>query len=103
MQRIEGIFHFTVEHFYSFEYLNEHEELFSPSLNELISYWYLTLTDYNFELMRYLKETQIIVDKVTYQNKSIILDPYIVQKVSKSESLGQQLTKNEILTYLCPL
>jgi len=51
MHKIEGISHFSIEHFYTFDYLEDYNELLDPSYPALISHWHDTLNGYN-SLMR---------------------------------------------------
>lgn len=43
MYRIEGVSHFTIDHFFNFDYLRNYEQLLSPSIDMLIDQWYTTL------------------------------------------------------------
>ena len=47
MYRIEGISHFAIEHFYTFEYMNEDQNLVDSTEQELLNHWYATFTGYN--------------------------------------------------------
>ena len=47
MYRIEGISHFTIEQFYTFNYLKPYTEENDPTLDSLMDTWYGTITGYN--------------------------------------------------------
>lgn len=51
LHRVEDISHFSVEHFYSFNYLESYNELLDPSYPDLINHWHDTFNNYN-SLMR---------------------------------------------------
>ena len=53
MYRIEGISHFTITNFYTFNYLNYNsDEIDSdPTDDQLIAQWYGTFTGYNSVLL----------------------------------------------------
>ena len=44
MYRIEGISHFTIENFYTFDYLTSYSELYQPSEEDLITHWHTTIS-----------------------------------------------------------
>ena len=51
MYRIEGISHFAIEHFYTFDYMSEDQNLIDSTEQELLNYWYATFTGYNKMLL----------------------------------------------------
>ena len=54
MYRIEGISHFTLENFYTFDYLNDNADLTDDSMTELNTEWYTTISGYNTVLREQL-------------------------------------------------
>ena len=52
MYRIEGISHFTIENFYTFEYMSTDTNLEQSSETELLNYWYDTFVGYNNNLLQ---------------------------------------------------
>jgi len=52
MYRIEGISHFTIENFYTFEYMSTDANLEQSSETELLNYWYDTFVGYNNNLLQ---------------------------------------------------
>ena len=59
MYRIEGISHFTIENFYSFQYMNEETGLFDDATEtELVNHWFATFTGYNLYMLQQLTLSQ---------------------------------------------
>ena len=87
MYRIEGISHFTIEKFYTFEYLNDNADLTDYSLTELNTEWYSTITSYNTLLLDQLNLNYVKLDWAQDQNSDVDLSNYINNRVSDSEKL----------------
>jgi len=47
LHRIEGISHFTIDKFYSFDYLNSYAVQNDPTYVQLISHWHDVMNGYN--------------------------------------------------------
>ena len=58
MYRIEGISHFVIENFYTFEYINDNENLVNASEQEVLNYWYSTFINYNDNMLAQLAKSQ---------------------------------------------
>ena len=52
MYRVEGISHFAIENFYTFDYLSSYDTTEKPTLDELTNKWYTTFTNYNTILLK---------------------------------------------------
>jgi len=50
MYRIEGISHFTIEQFYTFDYLNSYVTLYNPTFDVTLNQWYTTFIGYNTQM-----------------------------------------------------
>ena len=57
MYRIEGISHFAIEHFYTFEYMKDDQNLVDSTEQELLDYWYETFTGYNKKMLSQLTKS----------------------------------------------
>ena len=51
MYRIEGISHFTIDNFYTFDYLNDYAHKSTPSLQKLTEQWHTTFAEYDATLL----------------------------------------------------
>ena len=87
MYRIEGISHFTIEKFYTFEYLNDNADLTDYSLTELNTEWYSTITSYNTLLLDQLNLNYVKLDWAQDQNSDVDLSNYINNRVSTTQKL----------------
>ena len=87
MYRIEGISHFTIEKFYTFEYLNDNADLTDYSLTELNTEWYSTITSYNTLLLDQLNLNYVKLDWAQDQNSDVDLSNYINNRVSATQKL----------------
>jgi len=50
MYRIEGISHFIIEQFYTFDYLQSYVTLNNPTVDAIINEWYTTFIGYNSQM-----------------------------------------------------
>ena len=82
MYRVEGISHFAIENFYTFDYLSSYDTSEQPTLNELTSKWYSTFTNYNSILLEQLKVSQTKVQSAKSQNSDVSFNSYIRERVS---------------------
>ena len=82
MYRVEGISHFAIENFYTFDYLSDYDTTDHPTLNELTSKWYTTFTNYNSILLAQLKVSQKKVQTAKSQNSDVSFNSYIRERVS---------------------
>ena len=101
MYRIEGISHFTIEKFYTFEYLNDNADLTDYSLTELNTEWYSTITSYNTLLLDQLNLNYVKLDWAQDQNSDVDLSNYINNRVSATSFLVEIVYCIKLtLTYL---
>ena len=84
MYRIEGVSHFTIDHFFNFEYLSNYDQLLSPSIDELIDQWYTTLSDYNNELINQLKLSEAKQAQAVIANDEVSFSAYVNLRVRQS-------------------
>ena len=82
MYRVEGISHFAIENFYTFDYLSDYATSAEPTLDELTSKWYTTFTHYNSILLEQLKVTQTKVKTAKSENSDVSFNSYIGERVS---------------------
>ena len=82
MYRVEGISHFAIENFYTFDYLSDYDTSEQPTLDELTNKWYTTFTNYNAVLLEQLKESQTKVQTAKSQNSDVSFNSYIRERVS---------------------
>ena len=82
MYRVEGISHFAIENFYTFNYLSDYDTTAQPTLNELTSKWYTTFANYNSVLLEQLKVSQKKVQTAKSQNSDVSFNSYIRERVS---------------------
>ena len=82
MYRVEGISHFAIENFYTFDYLSDYDASEQPTLDELTSKWYTTFTNYNAILLEQLKVSQTKVQSAKSQNSDVSFNSYIRERVS---------------------
>lgn len=57
MYRIEGISHFSIENFYTFDYLTKQALLFDYTYEQAIDTWHDTFTGYNAILLDQLSQS----------------------------------------------
>lgn len=91
MYRIEGISHFTIEKFYTFEYLNDNADLTDYSLTELNTEWYSTITSYNTLLLDQLNLNYVKLDWAQDQNSDVDLSNYINNRYAFLQTRFAQL------------
>ena len=82
MYRIEGISHFTIEHFYTFEYMNDDQNLADSTEQELLDYWYETFTGYNKKLLSQLTKSQLTMANAEATNSNVKLNKWVRKRVS---------------------
>ena len=82
MYRVEGISHFAIENFYTFDYLSDYDTSEQPTLDELTNKWYTTFTNYNSILLEQLKVSQTKVKTAKSQNSGVSFTSYIRERVS---------------------
>ena len=99
MYRVEGISHFTIDHFTSFDYLAPYEEQYDPTLESLLDAWFSSLTDYNIDLLGYVEEgLDLLEDSKLFQ-----LDPYVKKRVSScTRNISSQAHPASLLTVCLP-
>ena len=98
MYRIEGISHFTIEHFYTFEYLSNYDQLLSPSIDELIEQWYTTLTGYNAQLIDQLNLSEVSQAAAIKANSELSFSTYVNDRVSDLKRIGST-TPNQLFLF----
>ena len=77
MYRIEGIEHFSIENFYTFDYMNSDENLVDSSLTDLLNQWYTTFVGYNDILLSQLVKSQLIIAQAQEENSKIELNKWV--------------------------
>lgn len=65
MYRIEGISHFTIDNFYTFDYLNDYAQKSTPSFEKLTEQWHTTFAEYDATLLKQLTLSQAKIAKAT--------------------------------------
>ena len=84
MYRIEGISHFAIEHFYTFEYMKDDQNLVDSTEQELLNYWFETFTGYNKKLLSQLTKSQLTIANAEATNSNVKLNKWVRKRVSTS-------------------
>lgn len=79
MYEIEGISSFSIENFYTFDYLNSYAQQDNPSLDTLVDKWHTTITDYNAQMVEQLAISQ---NKIKSAGSKIDFTAFIKHRVS---------------------
>ena len=82
MYRIEGISHFAIEHFYTFEYMKDDQNLVDSTEQELLDYWYETFTGYNKKMLSQLTKSQLTMANAEATNSNVKLNKWVRKRVS---------------------
>lgn len=95
MYRIEGISHFTIKNFYTFNYLNYNsdagyqatladsgnDDVIDIDYNQLITQWYSKFTGYNAVLLNQLGQSKTKIESLN-KKRDIDLSSYVENRVS---------------------
>lgn len=85
MYRIEGISHFTIENFYTFDYLNDKALAEKPSFESLTEEWHSTFAGYDAILLKQLKINQAKLTKAEEENSELDMSHYVEDRVSNNQ------------------
>ena len=85
MYRIEGISHFTIDNFYSFDYLNDYAQRQTPSFEKLTEQWHTTFAEYDALLLKQLILSQAKIAKAQEENSDVDFSHYVEVRVSKDQ------------------
>ena len=84
MYRIEGISHFTIDNFYTFDYLDGYAQSWKPSYEQLTEQWHTTFAEYDALLLKQILLSQAKIAKAVEENSDIEMSHYVESRVSSS-------------------
>ena len=82
MYRIEGISHFTIDNFYTFDYLDEFARRQKPSFEQLTEQWHTTFAEYDAVLLKQIGLSQAKIAAVEEENSDLEMSSYVEKRVS---------------------
>ena len=84
MYRIEGISHFTIDNFYTFDYLDGYAKRWKPSFDQLTEQWHTTFAEYDALLLKQILLSQAKIAKAEEDNSDIDMSHYVDSRVSEA-------------------